>query len=86
MCAQSMPFQRSGYLQVLSPATNQVRPSHLEIVPNIPQAALHKGFSGFFLQWRSSHIQSMDIRQVIDAANIHPIPGANLLKKEKKTP
>lgn len=27
----------------------------------------------------------MDIRQVIDAANIHPIPGANLLKKEKKT-
>lgn len=60
---------------------NQVRPSHLEIVPDIPQAALHKGLSGFFLQWWPSHIQSMDISQIIDAANIHPVPGANLLKK-----
>lgn len=52
--------------------------SNLEVVPDIHHAALHKGLSGLLLQRRPSHVQSVDVSQVINAANIHPVPGANL--------
>lgn len=59
--------------------------SDLEIVPDIRHAPLHKGLSGFFLQWRPSHIQSVDISQVVNAANIHPVPGADLCTQHHVT-
>lgn len=52
--------------------------SDLEVVPNIHHAALHKGLSGLLLQRRPSHIQRMDISKVINAADVHPVPGADL--------
>lgn len=55
--------------------------SDLEVVPDIHHAALHKRLSGLFLQWRPSNVQSVDISQVINAANINPVPGANLYTK-----
>ena len=58
------------------------RTSDLEVVPDIHHAALYKGLSSLFLQWWSSHIQSMDISQVVDATNIHPVPRANLYTRK----
>lgn len=55
--------------------------SDLEVVPHVHHGAFHKGLSGLFLQGRPPHIQRMDISQVIDAADVHPVPGANLHTK-----
>lgn len=54
--------------------------SDLEVVPDIYHAALHKSLSSLLLQRWPSHIQCMDISQVVDAADIHPVPRANLYK------
>lgn len=58
--------------------------SDLEVVPDISHAALHKRLSGLFLQCGPSHVQSVDIRQVINAAYIDPVPGANLHTKTSR--
>lgn len=53
---------------------NMSQVSDLEVVPDICHAALYKRLSGLLLYRRASNVQSMDISQVVNAANIHPVP------------
>lgn len=48
--------------------------SDLEVVPDICHAALYKRLSGLLLYRRPSNVQSVHISQVVNAANIHPVP------------
>lgn len=51
---------------------------YLEVIPDIIHAPLDKEFPCFLLQWLASNVEGMYIYQVVDATDVHPVPGGNL--------
>ena len=53
-------------------------PTDLEVAPDVGHAALDKDLPRLLLERGPAHIQGMHVRQVIDAADVHPVPRADL--------